>query len=178
MTFDISDTLAPNSDQLDAVDLIAGPKTFVIDHVSRGNAEQPVQIHLVDFPRPWRPSKNMRRVIAAAWGTDASRYSGRAVTLYCDGDVMFGKDRVAGTRISHLSHIAEPMTVVLLAGRGKSSTWRVEPIPVPKSTGPTVDDIAECSDVDTLRGWYRAVTDSTLRDAITARVAQLKESTA
>jgi hypothetical protein len=40
---DISDTLAPNSDQLDAVDLIGGPRTFTITDVTKGNAEQPVR---------------------------------------------------------------------------------------------------------------------------------------
>ncbi len=176
MTFDISDTLAPNSDQLDAVDLIAGPRTFVIERVSRGNAEQPVQLHLVDFPRPWRPSKSMRRVIAAAWGTDASLYPGRALTLYCDADVMFGKDKVGGTRISHLSHITEPMQVVLLTGRGKSSTWRVAAVAVPESTGPTLDDVAGCSDVDTLRTWWRG-SDAQARKAIEDRIATVKAAT-
>ena len=52
---DISDTLAPNSDQLDAVDLIGGPRTFTITKVSKGNAEQPVNVHLAEFPRVWRP---------------------------------------------------------------------------------------------------------------------------
>src|SRR5690606_24193532 len=125
---DISDTLAPTSDQLDAVDLLGGPRTFTIERVTKGNVEQPVQVHLAEFDRPWRPGKSMRRVLAACWGTDASVYVGRRVTLYCDPNVMFGKDKVGGTRISHLSHIDGVKKVPLLVSRGKSAIWTVEPL--------------------------------------------------
>ncbi len=133
---DISDTLAPNSDQLDAVDLVGGPRTFTIAKVSKGNDEQPVNIHLAEFPRVWRPGKSMRRVLAACWGTDASQYVGRRVTLYCDPDVTFGKDKVGGTRISHLSHIDKPRSIPLLVSRGKSQTFRVQPL----SNEPTTEE--------------------------------------
>jgi hypothetical protein len=125
---DISDTLAPNSDQLDAVDLIGHPRTFTITKVSKGNAEQPVQIALAEFPRVWRPGKSMRRVLAACWGTDASVYVGRRVTLYCDESVRFGSEVVGGTRISHLSHIDKPKSIPLLMSRGKSATFKVQPL--------------------------------------------------
>ena len=77
---DLTDTIAPTSDQLDAVDLLSGPRTFTIKGVSKGNAEQPVNIVLFGFPRPWRPGKSMRRVLVACWGPDASKYAGRRVT--------------------------------------------------------------------------------------------------
>ena len=108
---DISDTLAPNSDQLDAVDLLGGPQTFTITDVTRHNAEQPINVHLAEFPRVWRPGKSMRRVLAAAWGTDAKAWAGRRVTLYCDPAVTFGKEQTGGTRISHLSHIAAALAL-------------------------------------------------------------------
>ena len=47
---DITETLAPKSDQLDAVDLLGGPRTFTITGVKAGNEEQPVQISLAEFP--------------------------------------------------------------------------------------------------------------------------------
>jgi len=126
---DISDTLAPKSDQLDAVDLLGGPQTFTITEVTKGNAEQPVNIHLAEFPRVWRPGKSMRRVLASCWGTDASAWVGRRVTLYCDESVTFGNDVVGGTRISHLSHIDKRKSVPLLIKRGKSATFTVDPLP-------------------------------------------------
>ncbi|WP_435582879.1 hypothetical protein [Amycolatopsis thermoflava] len=125
---DLSDTIAPTSDQLDAVDLLSGPRTFTVKSVSRGNAEQPVNIALVEFPRPWRPGKSMRRVLVACWGADASKYVGRRVTLYCDPDVRFGGAAVGGTRISHLSHLDKPRSVPLLVSRGKSEMFRVLPL--------------------------------------------------
>ena len=128
---DISETLAPNSDQLDAIELVSGPRTFTIEKVSKGNAEQPVNVHLVGFPRPWRPGKSMRRVLAACWGSDASVWVGRRVTLYCDETVQFGGKAVGGTRISHLSHIDKPKSVPLLVTRGKSAMFTVEPLPEP-----------------------------------------------
>lgn len=125
---DLTDSIAPKSDQLDAVDLVSGPRTFTITNVSRGNAEQPFNFHLAEFPRVWRPGKSMRRVIVAAWGPDATKYAGQRVTLYCDPSVQFGGEQVGGTRISHMSGIDKPLRVPLLIKRGKSSTFTVQPL--------------------------------------------------
>lgn len=170
---DISDTLEPNSDQLDAIELIGGPRTFTIEKVSRGNAEQPVQIHLAEFPRPWRPGKSMRRVLVACWGPDASAYVGRRVTLYCDETVRFGSEVVGGTRIKALSHIDKRKQVPLLISRGKSAMFTVEPLtePARKATGPTAEQIAKTSDRDALKAWWKA--HPALRSQIEARVAEL-----
>lgn len=145
---DISDTLAPKSDQLDAVDLLTGPRVFTVKSVSRGNAEQPVQIHLAEFPRPWRPGKSMRRVLVACWGADASTYVGKRLTLFCDPTVRFGGQEVGGIRVSHLSHLTGAKKVPLLVSRGKSAIWTVEPLgsDVPASPAldeATVDRVAE-----------------------------------
>jgi hypothetical protein len=126
---DISDTLAPKSDQLDAVDLLGGPRVFTITEVSKGNAEQPVNVHLAEFPRVWRPGKSMRRVLASCWGTDASQWAGRRVELFCDPDVQFGGKSVGGTRISRLSHIDGAKKIPLLVKRGQSATFVVDPLP-------------------------------------------------
>ena len=145
---DITETLAPKSDQLDAVDLLGGPRTFTITGVKAGNEEQPVQISLAEFPRVWRPGKSMRRVMAAAWGTDARQWIGRRVTLYCDMTVRFGGAEVGGVRISHLSHIAKPLSVPLLVTRGKSQVYTVQPLvekPAPKAVtkGADIDALAK-----------------------------------
>ncbi|GHJ59170.1 hypothetical protein NOK12_16880 [Nocardioides sp. OK12] len=128
-TFDISETLAPNSDQLDAIELVAGPRIFIIANVAKGSAEQPVDIHFANFPRPWRPSKGMRRVLANCWGVDASQWATRAVELFFDPEVTFGKDKPGGTRISRLSHIDKPVRTPLLVARGKSAVFVVDPLP-------------------------------------------------
>jgi hypothetical protein len=168
---DISDTLAPKSDQLDAVDLLGGPQTFTVTKVSKGNAEQPVNVHLAEFPRVWRPGKSMRRVLAHCWGTDASQWVGRRVTLYCDESVTFGNDVVGGTRIAALSHIDGRKKIPLLVKRGKSATFTVEPLREAAPTPPANDNAAR---VDSLRDeWFAA--DDARKKEIEAEVARLTQ---
>jgi hypothetical protein len=158
---DLSETIAPTSDQLDAVDLLGGPRTFTIDRVSAGNDEQPVNIKLAEFPRVWRPGKSMRRVLVACWGPDAAAYVGRRVTLFCDTSVRFGGQEVGGTRISHLSHIDKPQKVALLVTRGKSAMYVVQPLveTATPTTSERVDWDAEIAaaagDVDALKALYK-----------------------
>ena len=174
LAVDISETLAPNSDQLDAVDLLGGPRTFTVAEVAKNNGEQPLNVRLVEFPRVWRPGKSMRRVLAAAWGTDAKQWAGRRVTLYCDPKVKFGGSEVGGTRISHLSHIDKPLSVPLLVTRGKSAMFKVEPLP-DAPAAPTVADVDASTDTAQLKDWWRA--HQHLRPVIEARVAALKPDT-
>lgn len=168
---DISDTLAPKSDQLDGIDLVGGPRTFTVERVSRGNADQPVNVHLAEFPRPWRPGKNMRRVLAYCWGKDASQWAGRRVTLYYDPDVKFGNERPGGTRISHLSHIDGPKSAPIIITKGKSGSWKVDPLP-DAPTPPTADDISSTEDTGQLRQWWEQFPN--LRPVIEARVNEIK----
>jgi len=127
---DITDTIAPKSDQLNAEDLLAGPRTFTVEKVTAGSAEQPVDIHLMEFPgRPFKPSKTVRRLLVAAWGPEASNYTGRRMTLYRDPAVKFGGMDVGGIRVSHLSDIDKRIQVALTVTRGKRSLFTVEPLP-------------------------------------------------
>jgi len=172
---DISDTLAPKSDQLDAVDLLGGPRTFTVESVSKGSVEQPVQVRLAEFPRVWRPSKNMRRVLGFCWGVDASVWAGRRVTLYCDPAVIFGGEKVGGTRISHLSHIDKPVSVPLVIGRGKSGSYPVQPLLEPTARDWHAEADA-LTDADSLRALYLAAPkDSEARAYIAARAQSLTE---
>jgi hypothetical protein len=174
VTVDISDTIAPNSDQLAAVDLLPGARTFSIEGVSKGNAEQPVQIHLREFPRPWRPGKSMRRVLVAVWGKDASTYAGKSLTLYCDETVRFGGQAVGGVRISHMSGIDKPRDVPLIVSRGKSAIFTVRPLTEPSviSTEPTAEQVAQCADKAELGAMWKA-SGPERRAQIEARVAEL-----
>ena len=170
---DISDTIAPNSDQLDAVDLLSGARTFSIEGVSKGNAEQPVQIHLREFPRPWRPGKSMRRVLVAIWGKDASTYAGKSLTLYCDETVRFGGQAVGGVRISHMSGIDKPRDVPLIVSRGKSAIFTVRPLAdAPKTPEPTAEQVAASDDPAWLRSMWH-VSSPERRAQIEARGAEL-----
>lgn len=126
---DITSSLAPRSDQLNADDLIGGPITVTIKEVTPGKAEQPFDFQLIEYPgRAYRPSLGMRRVIAHVWGGEASEYAGRKLTLYRDPDVTFGKDRTGGIRISHMSNISEPVSLPVTVSRGRRVNFTVQPL--------------------------------------------------
>lgn len=133
---DIIKTTEPKSDQQNFDDYIGGPKTVTISEVKRGSAEQPVEVHLVEFPgRPFKPSKSMRRALVAAWGAEASAYVGRRMTLFGDPTVKFGGQEVGGIRISHLSDIPEPLHIALTVTRGKRAPFVVQPLTVSDESG-------------------------------------------
>jgi hypothetical protein len=159
---DLTKALAPKSDQLDFTDLDGnGPQIFTISAVSENGSElsdqQPVNIQLAEFPRVWRPSKGMLRVLADNWGKDPNVWAGRRVELYGDPDVYFGKEKRGGTRISRLSHISSPKKTLVNPRGGKGAYWNVQPLPAP---APSRDFLAEAQlaggDVDSLRALYTA----------------------
>lgn len=177
---DLTKSIEPKSDQLNAEDLLTGPVTVTIERVTEGSAEQPVDVHLVEFPgRPYRPSKSMRRVMVSAWGKEAAVYAGRRMTLYRDPEVTFGRDKVGGIKIRALSHIEKRMSLALTVTRGKRSPHVVEPLteaapqPLPRAL-PTPEDIAAAFDRDVLQAMWRQFPDGhPARAAIEARVAEL-----
>ena len=183
---DISETLAPKSDQMDYEDLIAGPKTLTIKGVSRGpSAEQPLNVSFEEFDRPWRPSKGMRRVLAAAWGVDGVKYTGRKVTLFGDPTVKWAGQEVGGIRIRALSHIDEPLKVALTVTRGKREPYTVQPIKDttdPKKLTDALADINGAKSLEALRtAWDLAATRGVQKhpDVITAtnrRKAELESA--
>lgn len=172
---DLTTAIAPKSDQLNAEDLLTGERTFTITTVEPGSAEQPVNVHLAEMPgRPWRPSKSMSRVMAFVWGKDTEPYEGRRVTLYRDPEVTFGRDKVGGIKISHLSHIDAPKSVSLTVTRGKRAPHTVKPLPdaPPTPAAMTLEDVAATTDTATLRtAWQGSPPD--VRAAIEARVAEI-----
>lgn len=168
---DMTESIAPKSDQLDAIDLLSGPRTFTITKVEKNSSpDQPVNVHLAEFPRVWRPGKSMRRVLVAAWGPDATKYAGQQVTLYCDPSVKFGPDTVGGTRISHMTGIQEPLKLPLLIKRGKSAIFTVQPLKAApaepaRDWGALID---ACTTEDELRALYGQTTDPDIQARILA----------
>ena len=127
---DLTETIAPKSDQLNADDLMAGPVTVTISEVTKGSAEQPVDVQLIEFPgRAYRPSKSMRRILVSAWGPQASTYAGRRLTLVRNPEITFGRDKVGGIEIAAMSDLDKPLTVALTTTRGKRKAFTVAPLP-------------------------------------------------
>ena len=131
MSMDISNTIQPDSTQLNADDMIGQDVVITVREVTQGTSEQPVNIHSHEYPdRAYRPSKSMRRVIVAAWGADASQYAGRQLKLFRNPDIRFGREKVGGIEISEMSHIDKPLEVPLTVSRGKRRKFTVEPLPM------------------------------------------------
>lgn len=129
MTTDMSAVIVPKSDQINADDLIAGPRTYTIEAVRiEPGTEQPVNIKLAGEQRAWRPCKSMSRVLVNGWGPDAKVYPGRSVTLYRDPKVKWGGMEVGGIRVSHMSHIDREMLIQLTATKGKRAPHVVKPL--------------------------------------------------
>lgn len=175
---DISETLAPKSDQLDNIDLRGGaPRIFTVTKVDvRVGAEQPVSVHLAEFDRPWKPGKNMRRVLAHCWGKNSDSWPGKRVELFADESVKFGNETPGGTRISRLSGIDKPTHAPVLLSQGKPGTYKVDPLPdAPAApTEPTADEVAACVDLDALKGLWERATSDERREQIRQRKVDLE----
>ena len=144
----LSATIIPKSDQLNADDLIAGPRTIRISAVESGSAEQPVSIRYEgDNGRPYKPSKSMRRVLVTLYGADGNAYVGKRITLFREASIKFGGDTVGGIRISHASDIKDQVEMLLTEKRGKRKPYVVEPLPAEQHQDPrdlaTLEAIAE-----------------------------------
>jgi len=127
---DMRATIAPKSDQMNFDDLVGGAKkTIKITAVSMASGDQPVSMNYEgDNGKPYKPCKSMRRVLVNAWGPNANAYVGRSITLYGDPTVRFGGLEVGGIRISHMSDIAEPITMALTATRAQRKPYTVHPL--------------------------------------------------
>lgn len=126
---DLSTTIQPKSDQLNADSLRPGPVTVTIQNVTKGTEEQPANLHLVEYPgRAYRPSLTMRRLLVEIWGGDTTTYTGRRLTLFRNPKTKFGRDTVGGIEISHMSNIDRRATVALTVTRGQKKPFYVDPL--------------------------------------------------
>jgi hypothetical protein len=150
---DIARTTEPDSAQLNFDDVASRDLTITITEVKQGPPDQPVELHNAEYPgRPYKPGKSMRRVLIAAWGTEASAYVGRRIALYGDPSITFGRDAVGGIRIRALSHLDKPLTVALTVTRGRRAPFTVQPLTV-DTDGLTaaLDDIAQAESMPALK---------------------------
>lgn len=162
---DMTKTIQPKSDQLNADDLIGAAKTITITNVRMTDAaDQPVAVsYQGDNGKPYKPCKSMRRVMVMVWGPDAKEYTGRSLTLVRDDDVTFGGMKVGGIRISHMSHMKAPITMALTASKSKRMPYTVKPLAV--STPPQIsNEVKEAGEqaamqgVETYKSWLSTLT--------------------
>jgi len=138
---DLTPVIVPRSDQLNADDLIAGPRTIRITGVTVSpGAEQPVSVRFEgDEGRSWKPCKSMVRLMVSVWGADSAQYSGRRLTLYRDPEVKWGGLAVGSIRISHMSGITAPIERALTETRGRRKVVRVLPLADEPASAPPND---------------------------------------
>lgn len=129
---DLSKTIIPKSDQLNADDLISGSKTIKIRDIKGGNDDaQPVCIYFYgDNNKPFKPCKSMRRVLVQLWGTDGLQFIGKRMTLFRDDTVKWAGVDVGGIRISHVSHIPEATRVLVTTAKNKRTPMTIEVLPL------------------------------------------------
>ena len=170
MNDDISTTVAPRSDQLNADDLIAGKSLTITitglkvkDFDPSKKEEQPTSIHFEgDNGKPWKPCKSMRRLMLIVWGSSkGGAYINRKLRLFNDESVTFGADKTGGIRISHMSHIDREYSVPLTATRGKKKLYTVRPLPSEEIIDvgallKTGTDIA-AHGIEPLKEWWKSI---------------------
>ena len=171
MTHDMRSVIQPKSDQQNADDFVAGPRTVRITEVTIRPGEQPISVHFEgDNGKPWKPCKTTARLMVAAWGPDASQYKGRSLTLYRDPTVKWAGMEVGGIRISHMSHIDSDMVYAATVTKGKRAPIRVKPLkadtvslkvveePAPFDvaafTASVTNYITHAVDADELQAWW------------------------
>lgn len=123
---DLSSTIVAKSDQLNADDLME-PRTITITRVDKNSSDQPVSIHAVGI-QPFKPCLTMRRMLISCWGKFKDEWVGHSMTVYCDPAAMWGGKAVGGIRVSHASHIDEPVTKMLAVTRGRKAMFTIMPL--------------------------------------------------
>lgn len=174
---DISQTIIPKSDQLNADQLLGGALTIIVTRVTVGAGdEQPVSIYYEgDKGRPYKPCKTMRKLLGYAWGNNAAEWVGNAMTLFNEPDVKFGSEIVGGVRISHLSDIPSNIRISLVTTRGKKTQVSVQRMERP-ATVDHVGLIKAAATLDELKSAYEAAMSSTKDKAMRAGFVEAKEA--
>lgn len=184
---DMSAVIVAKSDQWNADDFTAGPRTFVVEDVTiRPGTEQPVQIKLAGSEKVFRPCKTVSRILVAAWGADANVYRGRSLTLFTDPGVTWGGMKVGGIRVSHMSDLNAPLVIALQEKKGSRKMTTVQPL---KVQAPTDQYTIEAAELDlrtakTLedlgRAWKRRIMEpyrAQLQEVLDERKAALTPAT-
>ena len=148
---DMSTTIVAKSDQLNADDLLSGPRTFTITRVDvRESGDQPVSVYLKEWPQPWKPSKTMRHVLVGTWGQDSSAYHGRRVTLWRNPDVKWSGQAVGGIEVTHASGIDKQFSVMLQVTRGQKKKFVVDPLKESAAVIEWSNKITQAADIESL----------------------------
>ena len=169
MTFDMTKTAKAKTDQLNFDDLGTKSITVKITGIKGNDAEdQPVSLNYEgDNGKPYKPCLSMRRVLINVWGGDGQKYVGKSLTLYGDPEVTFGKIKVGGIRISHMSDITSEKSIPLTATKARKMLFTVQPLKVTAAPTAAPDPSPELlaagaeaasKGIDAYTAWGKALT--------------------
>jgi hypothetical protein len=127
---DMTASTEARSDQINAADLVSGPRTYTIEKVTKGSAGYPFDFHLVESPgKVYRPNLGMRRVIVKGWGPKPATYHGRRLTLFNEPTVIYAGAEIGGIQISQMSNLDKVLKTSLVISQKKKVPFTVQPLP-------------------------------------------------
>lgn len=163
----------PRSDQWNGDDFINGKaKVFTIADVKHGKAEQKYDIVLAEGEgRVWRPPLTVLRILMDAWGDESDEWVGRRVALYRESSVTFGKEKVGGIRISHMSDLPDgkPFEHNSTVTRGRKRNLVIKPLPDAPATA-----ILPAIGVEDVQDFERAIAEASTVAELGKVAAELK----
>lgn len=118
--------------------------------------------------------------MVTAWGVESSTYAGHRLTLFRNPEITFGREKVGGIEISHMSHIDNPLTVALTQTRGKRKNFTVDPLTEIKARDWISELALAADDLDAVAALGAAASsahvDAGTLEAIRGRYNELKVS--
>jgi hypothetical protein len=181
MTLDVTAAIKPKSDQLNADNLITGPRTIRIREVRIVQGEQPIHVFFDgDDGKPWKPSKTSARCMATIWGSNAEGWVGLSLMIFLDPTVTWSGAAVGGIRISHMEGLDKPRSLMLTKTRGQKGAVVIKPLEMGgKDRAPVDVEAAKNGARDAALGgkegfsvWWKANADK--RDAIASIMPAIK----
>lgn len=176
---DVSAAIVAKSDQINAIDLVGRDVTVTIVDVKQGPADQPVHIitDLYGPSRPWKASKTALRDIVQVWGTDATVWVGRRITLFNDPEVLWAGKKVGGVRIRAMSHIDAAFKATHIITRGRTVDVMIQPLPDTPPVDPAtitkaLHAITNATDTTTLDGIEKHAHTLGIHADVTAAIKQ------
>lgn len=189
----LSETIVAKSDQLNAEDLVSGPRIITVTTIKAmplGN-EQPWVIEYEGANgRPWKPSKAAMRILASeeAWGDldipdgggISNGWAGRQVEVFNNPEVIYAGKKCGGIRVSGMSHIKNAFVARVTERRGSKTEYKIrvltEAQAAPQQDFKTEKDaltIAAESGMAALVDAWKSITPQA-RDALAAHKDSLK----
>lgn len=181
---DMTKAIVIKTDQLNADDLISGPRTIKVRDIKlKDSGEQRAHIFFDgDNGKPYKPNTSMLKILCAIWGKNGTQWIGRSMTLFNDKTVKWAGQAVGGIRISHMSHIEAKQTHVIAVSRGVKKPYTVLPLqsePQQSQSGEHALSDAKAAarlGKDAFTNWWQ--TNKHLRDSVRPHLSELEAMSA